>query len=90
MSRLTDDIHQAVAGVLRAHGAGLLSRALLVLEAVDEETGELGLYVEASPADMPMWDRAGLLRYADLDLAGQVTACRIGDANADEDEVEDE
>nr|BEK65695.1 hypothetical protein KPHV_29220 [Kitasatospora purpeofusca] len=90
MSRLTDDIHQAVAGVLRVHGAGLLSRALLVLEVVDEETGELGLYVEASPADMPMWDRAGLLRYADLDLAGQVTACRIGDADTGEDEVEDE
>ncbi|MEU8919512.1 hypothetical protein AB0D10_01075 [Kitasatospora sp. NPDC048545] len=89
MSQLTDDMHQAVAEVLRAHGAGLLSRALLVLEVVDEVSGELGLYVEASPADMPMWDRAGLLRYADLDLAGQVTACRIDAAGAIEDE-EDE
>ncbi|MFD7639578.1 hypothetical protein ACFV4P_02900 [Kitasatospora sp. NPDC059795] len=88
MSQLTDDVHQAVAGVLHAHGAGLLSRAVLVLEVVEEQSGELGLYVEASPADMPMWDRAGLLRYAELDLAGQVTACRIDDnaASGGEDE----
>ncbi|MCX4749234.1 hypothetical protein OG455_27640 [Kitasatospora sp. NBC_01287] len=85
MSQLTDDVHQAIAEVLRCHGAGLLSRAVLVLEVVDEDSGELGLYVEASPSDMPMWDRAGLLRYADLDLAGQVTACRIGEAALDDD-----
>ncbi|GAA1161959.1 hypothetical protein F4556_005053 [Kitasatospora gansuensis] len=80
MSQLTDDIHQAVAGALRAHGAGLLSRMVLVLEVVDEESGELGLYTEASPADMPAWDRAGLIRYASLDLAGQITACRVADS----------
>lgn len=80
MSQLTDDIHQAVAGALRTHGAGLLSRMVLVLEVVDEETGELGLYTEASPADMPAWDRAGLIRYADLDLTGQITACRVADS----------
>ncbi|KDN85659.1 hypothetical protein [Kitasatospora cheerisanensis] len=90
MSQLTDDIHQAVAGVLRAHGAGLLSRALLVLEVVDEVTGELGLYVEASPADMPAWDRAGLLHYAGLDLAGQITACRVGDEPPGHDEQEEQ
>ncbi|MEU5383222.1 hypothetical protein [Kitasatospora cineracea] len=89
MSGLTDDVHQAVAEVLRTHGAGLLSRALLVLEVVDEASGELGLYVEASPTDMPMWDRAGLLRYADLDLAGQITVCRLDEA-ATTTEEEDE
>ncbi|MFC8449489.1 hypothetical protein [Kitasatospora sp. NPDC057223] len=90
MSQLADDVHQAVADVLRAHGAGLLSRAVLVLEVVDVESGELGLYVEASPTDMPMWDRAGLLRYADLDLAGQITACRIDDAARNTEDEEDE
>nr|BFD90921.1 hypothetical protein KitaXyl93_22810 [Kitasatospora sp. Xyl93] len=86
---LTDDIHRAVAGVLRAQGAGLLSRAVFLLEVVNEESGELGLYLETSPVDMPVWDRAGMLRYADLDLAGQITACRLGD-DAGEDEEEDE
>ncbi|MFD4394360.1 hypothetical protein [Kitasatospora sp. NPDC058478] len=86
MSQLTDDIHQAVAGVLRAHGTGLLSRAVLVLEVVEEETGELGLFLETSPTDMPVWDRAGMLRYADLDLAGQITACQIGGGNDDDED----
>ncbi|MFJ4791740.1 hypothetical protein [Kitasatospora purpeofusca] len=86
MNQLTDDLHKAISGTLRAHGAGLLSRAVLVLEVVDEETGELGLYVEASPADMPAWDRSGLIGYASLDLAGQITACRIEDPGADEEE----
>ncbi|MFF8769067.1 hypothetical protein [Kitasatospora sp. NPDC015120] len=90
MSQLTDDIHQAVAGALRAHGAGLLSRMVLVLEVVDEDTGELGLYTEASPADMPAWDRAGLIRYADLDLAGQITASRVADAEAGNNDEEGE
>ncbi|MFF0409699.1 hypothetical protein ACFYUY_04600 [Kitasatospora sp. NPDC004745] len=89
MSQLIDDIHQAIGGVLRAHGAGLLSRAVLVLEVVDEDTGELGLFMEVSPPDMPVWDRAGMLRYCDLDLAGQITANRIEEAEAEEDE-EDE
>ncbi len=86
MSQLTDDIHEAVARVLQAHGAGLLSRAVLVIEVLDEQDGQLGLYVEASPADMPAWDRAGMIRYADMDLAGRITADRI----ATDDEVEEE
>ncbi|GAA0695066.1 hypothetical protein GCM10010193_57230 [Kitasatospora atroaurantiaca] len=88
MSRLTDDIHEAVARVLQAHGAGLLSRAVLVIEVLGEHDGQLGLYVEASPADMPLWDRAGMIRYADMDLASRITADRL--TTGDEVEEEDE
>ncbi len=83
MSQLTDDIHDAVARVLRAHGAGLLSRAVLIIEVLDEEDGGLGLYVEASPDAMPAWDRAGMIQYASMDLSGKITAARI-EASEDE------
>ncbi|WP_406200054.1 hypothetical protein OH807_18475 [Kitasatospora sp. NBC_01560] len=85
-SQFVADLHEAVAGVLRVHGAGLLSRAVLLVEVFDEATGEIGLFVETSPSDMSAWDREGMVRYAALDLAGAITASRVADVQQDEEE----
>ncbi|MEU6511887.1 hypothetical protein [Streptomyces sp. NPDC046942] len=41
---LAQDLHQAVAGVMRVHGLGLVSRLVFAVELVEEGSGELGLH----------------------------------------------
>ncbi|MEV4557199.1 hypothetical protein AB0K51_09390 [Kitasatospora sp. NPDC049285] len=77
MTQFVKDLHDAVAGVLRSHGVGMISRAVFLIEVLDEEDGGLGLFVETSPHDMSPWDREGMVRYASLDLAGNLTASRV-------------
>ncbi|GAA2136710.1 hypothetical protein GCM10009760_16390 [Kitasatospora kazusensis] len=88
MSQFVEDLHEALSGVLRSHGAGLLSRAVLLVEVFDEDSGELGMFVETSPQDMPAWDRAGMVSYASLDLAGHLTASRLQADDGDDREGE--
>ncbi|MFF4504833.1 hypothetical protein [Streptomyces sp. NPDC001401] len=76
MSGLTEDLHQAVAGVMRAHGFGLVSRLAFVVELIEEDSGELGLLRSSTPADMPVWDELGLHRYAVTDIEAVITAAR--------------
>jgi hypothetical protein len=39
VSTTAEDLHQAIADVLQAHGYGMVSRLAFVVELVDEETG---------------------------------------------------
>ncbi|TQF05562.1 hypothetical protein E6W39_29200 [Kitasatospora acidiphila] len=87
MSAFDDDLHAAIAGVLSSHGLGMLGRAVVVAEVHDDD-GELGLITQPLPDTMPIWDRTGLLGYASLDLAGQVTAARVVEVEADDEEEE--
>ncbi|WP_330306239.1 MULTISPECIES: hypothetical protein [unclassified Streptomyces] len=48
MSRLAEDVHEAFAGVMRAHGFGMVSRLVFVVELV-EDSGELGLLRGSCP-----------------------------------------
>ncbi|WP_324787025.1 hypothetical protein [Streptomyces sp. H51] len=74
---VAEDLHQAVAGVMRAHGLGLVSRMVFTVELVEEGTGELGLLRGSTPATMPVWDELGLHRYAVTDIEAVVTASRL-------------
>ncbi|MGW1621577.1 hypothetical protein [Streptomyces sp. NPDC002172] len=74
---LTEDLHQAVAGVMSAHGLGLVSRMVFAVELVEESTGDLGLVRGSIPASMPVWDELGLHRYAVTDIEAVVTASRL-------------
>ena len=85
MSVFDDDLHAAIAGVLRTHGLGMLGRALVLAEVHDEE-GEIGLLTQTLPDTMPIWDRTGLLRYALSDLDGQVVAARVCEVDGEGEE----
>ncbi|MGI5143723.1 MULTISPECIES: hypothetical protein [unclassified Streptomyces] len=84
MSDLAQDLHQAFAGVMQAHGYGLVSRLVFVAELVDEGNGELGLMRGSIPADMPVWSELGLHRYAVADIEALVTASRVAGSEEDE------
>lgn len=60
MSTIAEDLHQAIADVLQAHGYGMVSRLAFVVELVDEETGGLGLMRGMTPNDLPVWSELGL------------------------------
>jgi hypothetical protein len=77
VSSADEDLHQAVADVLKAHGYGMVSRIAFVVELVDEESGGLGLLRGSSPSDMPVWDELGLHQYAVTDIQAVVTASRM-------------
>lgn len=74
MSGRAEELHRAVADVMRAHGFGMVSRLVFVVELVDEETGALGLLRGSSPGDMPVWSELGLHQYAITDIQAAVTA----------------
>jgi hypothetical protein len=74
VSSIAEDLHQAVAGVLQAHGYGMVSRLAFVVELVDEETGGLGLMRGTTPNDLPVWSELGLLQYAVMDIQATITA----------------
>ncbi|MEU6421133.1 hypothetical protein [Streptomyces spiralis] len=74
---LSEDLHQAVASVMSAHGFGLVSRLVFAVEVVAEGTGELGLLRGSTPATMPVWDELGLHRYAVTDIEAVITATRL-------------
>ncbi|MGW4138873.1 hypothetical protein ACWELV_19130 [Streptomyces mirabilis] len=80
---LAEDVHEAFAGVMRAHGFGMVSRLVFVVELV-EDGGELGLLRGSCPGDMPVWSELGLHRYAVADIEALVTASRVAGSEEDE------
>ncbi|MEV6740090.1 hypothetical protein AB0N14_25350 [Streptomyces sp. NPDC051104] len=78
-STLAEDLQQAVAGVMHAHGFGLVSRLVFVVELIAEDSGELGLLRGSTPASMPVWDELGMHQYALADIQAVVTAARVVD-----------
>ena len=79
-STLEEDLQRAVAGVMHAHGFGLVSRLVFVVELIAEDSGELGLLRGSTPADMPVWDELGMHQYALADIQAVVTAARVTDS----------
>ncbi|MBO0514781.1 hypothetical protein, partial [Streptomyces beijiangensis] len=69
--------------VCQRHGHGLLSRLIMCAEVVDTD-GDLGLLIGSSPADMPIWDRTGMLRYALADVDADVVGQRINTSEDDD------
>ncbi|TQE30877.1 hypothetical protein Sipo8835_23070 [Streptomyces ipomoeae] len=65
------------------NGFGLLSRVVVAAEVVDDD-GAIGLLVGSSPADLAVWDRVGMLRYALLDVEADVAASRRNGGNEEE------
>lgn len=84
MSDVADDLQRAIAGVLKTHGYGLLSRLVFVVELVDEEDGALGLMRGSCPADTPIWSELGFHQYAVTDIQATVAANRAADSEEDE------
>ncbi|MCZ1001182.1 hypothetical protein O1M63_29015 [Streptomyces mirabilis] len=80
---LAEDVHVAFAGVMRAHGFGMVSRLVFVVELV-EDSGELGLLRGSCPGDMPVWSELGLHRYSVADIEALVTASRVAGSEEDE------
>ncbi|WP_326624650.1 MULTISPECIES: hypothetical protein [unclassified Streptomyces] len=76
MSTPSEDLHRAVADVMHAHGYGIVSRLVFVVELIDEETGGLGLLRGSTPSDMPVWSELGLCQFAIADIPAAVTADR--------------
>ncbi|WP_225102219.1 hypothetical protein [Streptomyces sp. CoH27] len=74
---LAEDLHQAVAGVMRVHGLGLVSRLVFAVELVEEGSGEPGLLRGSPPATMPVWVELGLHRYAVTDIEAVITASKL-------------
>ncbi|MEU9120057.1 hypothetical protein AB0C96_09375 [Streptomyces sp. NPDC048506] len=68
MSALTVDMEQSLAEVLAEHERGMLARAVVVAEVLDDE-GERSLSVLTTPG-MPEWDALGLCRYGALSIEG--------------------
>ncbi|MFE2578865.1 hypothetical protein [Streptomyces sp. NPDC059378] len=80
---LSQDLHAAFAGVMRAHGLGLVSRLVFVVELV-EDSGALVSLRGSVPDDMPVWSELGLHRYAIADIGAVVTAARVASSEEDE------
>ncbi|KOX33025.1 MULTISPECIES: hypothetical protein [unclassified Streptomyces] len=78
--QLAEALEGAVGEVLATLGLGILSRMTLSIEVIDRD-GDLGLFTVAAPANMPVWDRIGLLRYALTELeansVGHAVAARL-------------
>ncbi|MEV6942993.1 hypothetical protein AB0N07_13530 [Streptomyces sp. NPDC051172] len=72
MSALTVDIEQSLAEVLAEHERGMLARAVVVAELLDDE-GERSLSVLTTPG-MPEWDALGLCPYGALSIDGPAAA----------------
>ncbi|WP_405526786.1 hypothetical protein OG426_30445 [Streptomyces canus] len=78
-SSLAEDLRLAVSDVMHAHGFGLVSRLVFVVELITEDSGELGLLRGSIPASMPVWDELGMHQYALADMQAVVTAARVAD-----------
>ncbi|GAA3834990.1 hypothetical protein GCM10022403_079700 [Streptomyces coacervatus] len=72
MSALTVDMEQSLAAVLAEHERGMLARAVVIAELLDDE-GERSLSVLTTPG-MPEWDALGLCRYGALSIEGPTAA----------------
>ncbi|MFJ4010320.1 hypothetical protein [Streptomyces sp. NPDC090026] len=66
MSALTEDLEVALAEVMAENERGLLARAVVVVEVLDEE-GERTLSVLTTPG-LPDWDALGMCRFGVLSI----------------------
>ncbi|MGW2998685.1 hypothetical protein [Streptomyces sp. NPDC001155] len=69
-------LEDALAGVLAEHERGLLARAVVVAEVLDED-GARCLSILATPGVME-WDALGLCRYGVLSVEGPAAAYFAG------------
>ncbi|MDO0916837.1 hypothetical protein QQM39_40325 [Streptomyces sp. DT2A-34] len=72
MSDLNSDLEDALAGVFAEHERGLLARAVVVAELLDEE-GDRSLSILTTPGVME-WDMLGLCRYGVVSVEGPAAA----------------
>jgi hypothetical protein len=72
VSALTVDLEKSLAEVLAEHERGMLARAVVVAEVLDDE-GDRSLSVLTTPG-MPEWDALGLCRYGALSIEGPAAA----------------
>ncbi|WP_406260388.1 hypothetical protein OIA45_19610 [Streptomyces chartreusis] len=72
MSALSLDMEQSLAAVLAEHGRGMLARAVVVAEVLDDD-GDRSLSVLTTPG-IPEWDALGLCRYGALSVEGPAAA----------------
>ncbi|GHE15317.1 hypothetical protein GCM10010339_89580 [Streptomyces alanosinicus] len=72
MSGMNTALEEALAGVLAVHERGLLARAVVVAEVLDED-GERSLSILTTPGVME-WDALGLCRYGVLSIEGPAAA----------------
>lgn len=73
---MSNDLEDALAGVLAEHERGLLARAIVVAEVFDED-GERSLSILTTPGVME-WDALGLCRYGVLSVEGPAAAYFAG------------
>ncbi|MGX1909351.1 hypothetical protein ACWIID_10845 [Streptomyces phaeochromogenes] len=73
---MASSLEDALAGVLAGHERGLLARAIVVAEVLDED-GERILSILTTPGVME-WDALGLCRYGVLSVEGPAAAYFAG------------
>ncbi|MGW6021268.1 hypothetical protein [Streptomyces sp. NPDC055099] len=73
---MSNNLEDALAGVLAEQERGLLARAVVVAEAFDED-GERSLSILTTPGVME-WDALGLCRYGVLSIEGPAAAYFAG------------
>ncbi|MEU9775289.1 hypothetical protein [Streptomyces sp. NPDC047968] len=66
MSALTEDLEAALAVVMAENERGLLARAVVVVEVLDDD-GERTLSVLTTPG-LPDWDALGMCRFGVLSI----------------------
>lgn len=76
MTDIADSLEEALAGVLAEHERGLLARAVVVAEVLDED-GERTLSILTTPGVME-WDALGLCRYGVISVEGPAAAYFAG------------
>ncbi|MEU1015358.1 hypothetical protein [Streptomyces sp. NPDC005898] len=76
MTDIADNLEEALAGVLAEHERGLLARAVVVAEVLDED-GERTLSILTTPGVME-WDALGLCRYGVISVEGPAAAYFAG------------
>ncbi|WP_369387212.1 hypothetical protein AB5J72_06020 [Streptomyces sp. CG1] len=76
MTDMNIALEDALAGVLAEHKRGLLARAVVVAEVLDED-GERSLSILTTPTVME-WDALGLCRYGVLSIEGPAAAYFAG------------
>lgn len=74
---LNDELHEAIAAVLRRHQTSLITGWVVLAEVVDE-TGEFGLWTATAPK-MPPWRVLGLLHHATATEDASVAAHYLSD-----------
>ncbi|MER6548336.1 hypothetical protein [Streptomyces sp. NPDC001250] len=76
MNDMNAALEDALAGVLAEHERGLLARAVVVAEVLDEDGGR-SLSILTTPRVMK-WDALGLCRYVVLSIEGPAAAYFAG------------